>query len=629
MTSSSSSSSDRATRSSRDEASRPDYAKLHDSRKRTRNSTRNSDDDSENSENIIESIIESINYSWNFILNSHVHMIRVLRALASENTLKLTRHSKSQSLKEAKTSSNWMHWKIAMTVKVEHLVKANTYELIKSSSNRKVIIDRWVFRLKSDVHDNIVRYKARWIVHEYKQQKEIDFTVIWAEVIKSASFRTLFAISAKRNLYIEQMNVVTAFLYEFLDEDIYVTQSKDFAVDSIYVCHLFRALYDLKQTSRVWYSLIRDFLKKKLNFINSDQDQSIFIFSDKQTYICVYVNDLLIFSENMKFIKTIKKYLMKRFEMIDLESVSHYLELSIERRSDQIILNQTIYLKKILKRFDMLDCASVSISMKSDTSNNLLFVVDQADEKALYWYESVIDSLMFAAIMTRSNIAYAMSIVSRYAESSESQHVKTINRILKYIKESLDLSIVYSRDSSRDDFRNDSLQDYCDSDHDEVIDDRRSITEWIFTLAEASIFWSSKRQDVMTLSFTETEYYALSKKKKEVIWLRKLLIELKKVVDETVVFIRIDNRDSQALTENSQFHQRTKHINIRYHWIKEMIENETISMKWVFIKSMLADKITKALFAMLFDLFVNFIEMIKMHRKDAWLNAWKHSKDGY
>ena len=159
----------------------------------------------------------------------------------------------------------------------------------------------------------------------------------------------------------------------------------------------------------------------------------------------------------------------------------------------------------------MLDCASVSISMKSDTSNNLLFVVDQADEKALYWYESVIDSLMFAAIMTRSNIAYAMSIVSRYAESSESQHVKTINRILKYIKESLDLSIVYFRDSSR----NDSFQDYCDSDHDEVINDRRSTTKWIFTLAEASIFWSFKRQDVMTLSFTETKYYALSKKEKK------------------------------------------------------------------------------------------------------------------
>ena len=181
MTSSSSSFSDRATRSSRDEASRSDYAKLHDSRKRTRNSTRNSNDDNANIiENIIESesIIESINYSWNFILNSHVHMIRVFRALASENILRLTRHSKSQSLKEAKASSNWMHWKIAMTVEVEHLIKADTYELIKSSSNRKVIIDRWVFRLKSDVHDNIVRYKARWVIHEYKQQKEIDFTVI-------------------------------------------------------------------------------------------------------------------------------------------------------------------------------------------------------------------------------------------------------------------------------------------------------------------------------------------------------------------------------------------------------------------------------------------------------------------
>ena len=166
---SSSSFSDRIMKSSRDKASKSDYAKLHNSRKRTRNSTRNSDD---------KSITENVNYSWNFILNLHVYIIRVFRAFALKNTLKLTKHSKFQSLKEAKASSNWMHWKIAITVEIEHLIKADTYELVKSSLNRKVIIDRWVFQLKSDVHDNIVRYKARWVIHEYKQQKEIDFTVI-------------------------------------------------------------------------------------------------------------------------------------------------------------------------------------------------------------------------------------------------------------------------------------------------------------------------------------------------------------------------------------------------------------------------------------------------------------------
>ena len=138
-----------------------------------------------------------------------------------------------------------------MTVKIEHLVKAGTYELVKPPPDRKVITDRWVFRLKSDVHGNIVRYKARWVVHGYKQQEGIDFTATWAGVVKPASFRTLFAISAERNLHIEQMDVVTAFLYGFLDEDIYVTQPKDFAVDSTYVCHLLRALYDLKQAPRV------------------------------------------------------------------------------------------------------------------------------------------------------------------------------------------------------------------------------------------------------------------------------------------------------------------------------------------------------------------------------------------
>ena len=239
-----------------------------------------------------------------------------------------------------------------------------------------------------------------------------------------------------------------------------------------------------------------------------------------QTYICVYVDDLLIFSGNMDFIKTIKKHLMKRFEMTGLGSVSHYLGLSVERRSGQIILNQTIYLKKVLERFNMEDCASVSTLMESGTSGSLLLVIDQADEEALYWYRSVVDSLMFAAVMTRPDIAYAMSIVSRCSESPGSQHIKTINRILKYIKGSIDLSIIYSQDDSRDgsNLQNGfSFQGYCDSDHGGVIDGRRSTTGWIFTLAGAPISWSFKRQDVVTLSSTEAEYYALSEGGKEAI----------------------------------------------------------------------------------------------------------------
>ena len=156
-------------------------------------------------------------------------------------------------------------------------------------------------------------------------------------MIKSTSFKTLFAINAQRNLYIEQMNGDTAFLYEFLDKNIYVTQSEDFVIDSTYVCHLFRTYYDLKQTSRIWYTLIRDFLKKILDFMNNDQDQSIFIFRNKKTYICVYVDDLLIFNENMNFIKIINKHLIKRFEMIDMRFVLHHLKLSIKRSFDQII----------------------------------------------------------------------------------------------------------------------------------------------------------------------------------------------------------------------------------------------------------------------------------------------------
>ena len=130
-------------------------------------------------------------------------------------------------------------------------MKNKIWTLTKLSNNKKIIIDRWVFKIKYNLNDNILRYKIRWVVHEYKQMKSVDFNSIWAKVVKSILFRTLFIIATARNLHILQLNIVTIFLYDQLDEDIYVSQSDDFIENFTLVCHLRKTLYNLKQTSRV------------------------------------------------------------------------------------------------------------------------------------------------------------------------------------------------------------------------------------------------------------------------------------------------------------------------------------------------------------------------------------------
>ena len=213
----------------------------------------------------------------------------------------------------------------------------------------------------------------------------MNYNETWAEVVKSSSFRTLFAIAAERRLQIQQMNIVTTFLYELLNENVYVSQPTGFIENPELICHLLKVLYDLKQSSRVWYGVLHSYLKK-LDFNTTESDHSVFVSKDKKYYIAVYVNDLLLFDLDIKYINHIKARLNQRFEMTDLDPAQHYLSIEVVREDDSILLRQTTYLKKILERFDMDKCSSVSSPMKPGLANVLVPTKkgQQASDDTLY-----------------------------------------------------------------------------------------------------------------------------------------------------------------------------------------------------------------------------------------------------
>ena len=222
----------RETRSSRNGDNRPNYKDLH----------------------------RGINFAES---KHYCHMNRVFAALASGDSLGLglLYTSEPRSYKEARKSIEWPHWKKAIEAEIQSYMENETWTLAKLPNGRKAITGRWVFKIKYGLDGSILRYKARWVIYGYKQMEGVDFSSTWAGVVKPASFRTLFAIAAARNLHILQLDIVTAFLYGLLDEEIYVSQPDGFIEDPTLVCHLRKALYGLKQAPRVWYAVIREFLK--------------------------------------------------------------------------------------------------------------------------------------------------------------------------------------------------------------------------------------------------------------------------------------------------------------------------------------------------------------------------------
>ena len=207
----------------------------------------------------------------------------------------------------------------------------------------------------------------------------------------------------------------------------------------------------------------------------------------------------------------------------------------------------------------MTDCKLMSIFMKLNIFNVIMLVDDdyKMNNDIIYWYSLMIESLMYAMIMTRSDLIYSLSVLSRYCFNSNSTHIKAAIRVLKYIKKTLNYDIYYEN--------KENLIKYINADYAETINDRRSIDDYAFFLSKNFISWSFKRQNLVTQSSCESEYVVFSEVDKKAIWLRQLLHQLKIISKKMFTIVWADNQKVVVLAENSEFHRRIKHIDVKYH----------------------------------------------------------------
>lgn len=302
---------------------------------------------------------------------SHIHIVTVLANVSARYDD--SGPDEPLTLKQAMASPYWKDFEKAMHVEFCSLIENNTWEYKNAPSGREILTGRWVFKIKKDRWGQILKFKARQVAHGYKQQEGLDYTETFASVVKPMSWKAMMGISAKQGYRIRQMDVITAFLYGFLDEEIFIIQPTMFEDGTSRVCLLRKALYGLKQSPRVWYQTLMDFLKK-LGFHKTEADHSLFVSSDKTLFIAVYVDDLLLFgADGDPRIDNVMQNLRDRFKMTDLGDVSHYLgmEVDVDLNKKTITLRQTTYLKKILERYGMSNCRPAKIPISPGVANSL------------------------------------------------------------------------------------------------------------------------------------------------------------------------------------------------------------------------------------------------------------------
>lgn len=484
-------------------------------------------------------------------------------------------------------------WIDAMREEYGALMENNTWKLVCMPPDRRPIDCKWVYKTKRNNDGNIVRHKARLVIKGCAQRKGVDFEETYAPVVRYNSIRFLLAISAQMNLQIDQMDAVSAFLQGELNETIFMLQPEGFTNGSAQVCQLNKSLYGLKQASRVWNAKLNTSLIN-LGLTRSDMDPCIYFRKEgaKLLIVAIYVDDILIFANNEQSKSDLKRNLTELFRIKDLGQVSSVLGINVQRNCTDgtITIDQTKYLKEILERFGMSDCKPVTSPLEAGlklSSEMEPKTEEEREQMKAVPFRAAVGCLMYAAQVSRPDICFATNYVSRFNQNPGRDHWTAVKRIFRYIKGTLKAKMAYKKDGQE-------LVGYCDADWGGDIDSRRSTTGYLFLLNGGAISWNSRKQPTIALSTTEAEYMALSAAAQEAQWLRRLKDEIL-CTKSGEITIFCDNKSALDLSATTMYHPRTKHIDVRIHYIRELVNNKEIKCKYVSTDKQIADVLTKPL----------------------------------
>lgn len=492
-----------------------------------------------------------------------------------------------QSLDEALKSDNAEKWKESIHNEYQSLLKNNTWSLVDLPINKKKIPCKWVFKTKTDENGSVVSYKARLVIKGYQQTKGIDYHEIYAPVVRYTSIRYLIGLAVKYGLKICQMDAVTAFLQGDVEEEIFMCQPPLFE-HSEKVCKLNKSLYGLKQASRQWNKKLNTALIE-IGMIRSKIDPCIYyriLSEDDILFITVYVDDLLYFYKNEETTTIIKEKLKQKFSMKDLGQARQCIGFRIIQNENEISLDQTLYIKKILSRFGMNECKPVS----TPCDPNIQLKRTEKEDEILHDtpYQEAIGCLLYLSQGTRPDIAYIVNSLSRFNNQPTITHWTAVKRVFRYLQATKNAKLLFKRD-------NENITGYCDADWASDSVDRRSCTGYIFIFQGAAISWASKKQQTIALSSTEAEYMSLAYSIQEALWLKQLEESFWPETAGTSLCMYCDNQSAISLSGNETYHARSKHIDVRYHFLREKIACKQISVHYKKTEDMVADVLTKGL----------------------------------
>jgi hypothetical protein len=487
-----------------------------------------------------------------------------------------------KTFKQATTGPLASKWHQAMEEEMDALRRNKTFDVVQRPKGRKITGCKWVYKIKRLADGTVERFKARGVAKGYSQVPGQDFDDIFAPVVRYESLRLLLALCAHYGWKPRQFDVKSAFLYGELDEPVYMDPLPGYEQDDM-VWKLKKCLYGLKQSAREWYALLSRSLLRK-GFQISNFDPCVFLHRHEKIFISVYVDDIDAYAAPSTHLELLISELKRDFEITDLGTASSLLGLHITYSDEGITLSQRAYFEKVLKKFNMDSSRPVSTPL-----NKLIKLRKGLPEQQIEnpsYYQSIIGSLMYAVTGTRPDLAHTISLLSQFNSCPDDTHLSAAMHVLQYLNGTKDYTLFYPSGEPL------TLETFSDADYATCQITRRSYSGYIVRVGRSVISWKSRKQDNITTSTTEAEYLALSLACRQIQWFLKAFTDLELKIP---CALRCDNTATISITENDKVNDRSKHIDVHYHKVREEYLKGTFELLWVSTHDNLADICTKTL----------------------------------
>jgi transposase InsO family protein len=503
-----------------------------------------------------------------------------------------------KSFRQAMSGPDANKWYEAAAVEMQAHLDNGTWELVKLPAGRKAIGSKWVFKIKRNADGSIERYKARLVAQGFSQRPGIDFTETFAPTTKWAALRSIFALAAFEDLELESVDISNAYLNgELKDVEIYMKQPEGFEVkDSSWAAKLQKGLYGMKQGGHCWYEKLDQVLQSE-GFRRLHSDASIFVWedADSKVIVPVFVDDITLASKSKAKIQMLKALLAKHFKLRDLGASKQLLGVEIlrNRAKGELGLTQRGYARDILARFGLSDCRPVSTPLDPGTRLDASLAPSTPAEVAFMRtvdYVGAVGALMYLAIVTRPDIAYAVGVLCRFMANPGPEHWKAAKHLLRYVAGTIDFCLLYKLDPNVPNL----FCTFSNADLAGNVDTGRSTTGYVVKMGTGAVSWLSKLQSIVALSTTEAEFVAAVSAGQESIWMSQFLAELGYDTSGAAPLL-MDNQSAIQVARNPEHHGRMKHLDLRYFWLRDEVVKGHLAPRYIPTAEMAADILTKAL----------------------------------